>query len=495
MWPFKYPYTNFHELNLDWILEIVKNVDEKTNGIYDYIEKTVNNAIASIDIDQKTIDEITKYGTVYTNANALGVKPNDENAAKNNSEIVNNALKNGKYLYFPIGSYYFNDTIHIVNNSGIIGENIYGTAFITSAGTGIEIDFDYDVSKPLENFTICCLRDIGLFGRGSNRGLYFNNRFFTETCDSNHETYKLLKGDGYALELRQSPIENLYISSFVTCIDSTYYTAVATLRNMFISDASGTGFINHFADSNFENIFITYCNTGLYTNGDSNKFNNIKIYMCGRNYSGETTGKIGCEIYSESHSMFTNFEAQENYSGGILVIFSNNILIDCIVDSNCFKSTAGVGIEFQNSNHISGRVIALNKNADKTQVNGIYLTNCTDINIDYMESEQKSPVNSHIKSMLNTTSITEEIVTTPIITGYNYKTKIRNNTLYISGLTVPSEQIPRDVKIVSFDKNIGLDADYVIPFGDKTAMLKTDGIYSREELPPKDYAVSFSMPL
>lgn len=25
MWPFKYPYTNFHELNLDWLLETVKS--------------------------------------------------------------------------------------------------------------------------------------------------------------------------------------------------------------------------------------------------------------------------------------------------------------------------------------------------------------------------------------------------------------------------------------------------------------------------------------
>lgn len=25
MWPFKYPYTNFHEMNLDWLLETVKS--------------------------------------------------------------------------------------------------------------------------------------------------------------------------------------------------------------------------------------------------------------------------------------------------------------------------------------------------------------------------------------------------------------------------------------------------------------------------------------
>lgn len=29
MWPFRYPYTNFHELNLDWILDTIKSNKER----------------------------------------------------------------------------------------------------------------------------------------------------------------------------------------------------------------------------------------------------------------------------------------------------------------------------------------------------------------------------------------------------------------------------------------------------------------------------------
>ena len=32
MWPFKYPYTNFHELNLDWVLGIIKSNEERISA-------------------------------------------------------------------------------------------------------------------------------------------------------------------------------------------------------------------------------------------------------------------------------------------------------------------------------------------------------------------------------------------------------------------------------------------------------------------------------
>lgn len=32
MWPFKYPYSNFHELNLDWLLSIVKSNESRISA-------------------------------------------------------------------------------------------------------------------------------------------------------------------------------------------------------------------------------------------------------------------------------------------------------------------------------------------------------------------------------------------------------------------------------------------------------------------------------
>ena len=38
----QFPYSNFHELNLDWILQKIKELDEKVDSIEDRILKQAN---------------------------------------------------------------------------------------------------------------------------------------------------------------------------------------------------------------------------------------------------------------------------------------------------------------------------------------------------------------------------------------------------------------------------------------------------------------------
>lgn len=47
MWPFKYPYTNFHELNLDWIIEKLKEVSESVKSIPSIVRQEVNSVFES----------------------------------------------------------------------------------------------------------------------------------------------------------------------------------------------------------------------------------------------------------------------------------------------------------------------------------------------------------------------------------------------------------------------------------------------------------------
>ena len=73
----RFPYTNFHDLNLDWILDQVKKIAEelqrlqqKEDADHDAIaalEKRLDDFIASIDDDyiRKVVDEYLQYGVWF----------------------------------------------------------------------------------------------------------------------------------------------------------------------------------------------------------------------------------------------------------------------------------------------------------------------------------------------------------------------------------------------------------------------------------------------
>lgn len=108
-----YPWTNFNELNLDWIMRILKEVqteaipalDEKIDNVYEYIRENLPEIIASITsavIDVKA-------------AGATGDGTTDD------SDAIHNALAMGDILYFPEGNYRFRDIevnkpVYIIGN-------------------------------------------------------------------------------------------------------------------------------------------------------------------------------------------------------------------------------------------------------------------------------------------------------------------------------------------------------------------------------------------
>lgn len=65
----KYPYTNFHELNLDWIVEKVKELEEG----YGDIVQTINNTIEQMIADGALVLSLTETYDPATEALTLTI--------------------------------------------------------------------------------------------------------------------------------------------------------------------------------------------------------------------------------------------------------------------------------------------------------------------------------------------------------------------------------------------------------------------------------------
>lgn len=59
----KYPYTNFHELNLDWLLEQMKSLNERMDGL---LQEAIDSATANAEayVDSKLADLESEFNTI-----------------------------------------------------------------------------------------------------------------------------------------------------------------------------------------------------------------------------------------------------------------------------------------------------------------------------------------------------------------------------------------------------------------------------------------------
>lgn len=91
----QFPFTNFHEMNLDWLISKMKELEASNKYINENIEKLVLDNIDKI-AGIVSIQSVKSYG-------AIG------DGKANDTEAFTKALKENDILYIPIGTYYLTD--------------------------------------------------------------------------------------------------------------------------------------------------------------------------------------------------------------------------------------------------------------------------------------------------------------------------------------------------------------------------------------------------
>ena len=358
------------------------------------------------DADTQLQNNINQMQT-YVSAPGAGIKANDQSAAAQNTSTLQQLLDAGKTVYFPSGTYYMSEALYMKRGCGIIGENMRDTALIwITASNGIIYDLEYKAPNTYDDiyFTIR-IESLALYGvgavNGAGSGIYIRNKTWMVTANQNHEEYRKIKGDSYALECRNSVIRDIIVSGWSIGINSSLYIAYVSIINAFV-DTCDLGIDAKFSDSELCNIVVTFCYNGVLCETEANKWCNLAIKMNGWRASYDAThvitNSIALHLYHAKRELFCNTEVQESYANGVVVeSTSNNIVFSgLLLDANGFKVPIGteannIGIQILGGSYnIRGTILATNKNDVKCQRVGIYVSpDCGNIDLQYAEYQQQ----------------------------------------------------------------------------------------------------------
>lgn len=105
MWPFKYPYTNFHELNLDWMLEKVKQNSDALKQVPGLIDKKIGDLLVSID-------------SQFVTPQMFGAKAD---GVTDDTDSIESAISASNFVFLPQGTYKISRAITLPYACSIFG--------------------------------------------------------------------------------------------------------------------------------------------------------------------------------------------------------------------------------------------------------------------------------------------------------------------------------------------------------------------------------------
>lgn len=110
-----FPYTNFHRVNMDWILQIVKSLEPvpaELEELKNYIEENFPEAVQEAfdkAVQDGTLSDILKEELVFVTPQMYGAKGDGVN---DDTEAIQAAIDSGKPVVFPAASY----LVHATND-------------------------------------------------------------------------------------------------------------------------------------------------------------------------------------------------------------------------------------------------------------------------------------------------------------------------------------------------------------------------------------------
>jgi hypothetical protein len=145
----QFPYPDYHNLNLDWILQKIKEFGVTIDGLDEYIEQKIKEGLDALGLEQIVIDILSKYAyAINVKTPPNGLLPASGNGTTNDYATIQGCIDyassiGGGVVFFPYGKYLTN-SLSMRSNVSILGFDQYSTELILSGGA----------NKPLLSGTI-----------------------------------------------------------------------------------------------------------------------------------------------------------------------------------------------------------------------------------------------------------------------------------------------------------------------------------------------------
>lgn len=329
----QFPYPDYHNLNLDWILQKIKEFGVTIDGLDEYIEQKIKEGLDALGLEQIVIDILSKYAyAINVKTPPNGLLPASGNGTTNDYATIQGCIDyassiGGGVVFFPYGKYLTN-SLSMRSNVSILGFDQYSTELILSGGA----------NKPLLSGTI---------DNVSISGLTLNAKQSSQV--NNIDAIKLL---GHHINL-----ENVIAEDCYTSINIEKNGTSIVIKNVICNIASDACL--RVGGTNGGLLVDGLDMTGLSTNLGTAYIvsdTNGDIY---RNINIHGTGAIGIDV-SGSGNYFDGkisgvTKDYDDISGdNTFNLFGKtrveNLTGDAVEKANAFYQTAVNGIERQGAN-------------------------------------------------------------------------------------------------------------------------------------------------
>lgn len=343
----QFPYTNFHELNLDWILGQMKNVEGYVKNIEGIIGETT----------REMIENLYEKGLLTTPYNIIS-NGADNTGVKDASTIIQTVLDKFKICFIPNGTYRVEKPIMIDSGMLVLGESATDAILKCVNNDGfITRDF-YDRSGKgnAEAPHGFCLFNLHLSGNDMHTGVkiygyhYFINQCFIEHFETGiYSEYNKNTGFTPSGDTFESYIEKSLIQHCTKCINYLG-PSDSFINHVCFSNAKKGIILTASATSRATGSIVTNSHGYTIFDGDGGGCcYDISTAVSLNNCIGESSD-IGCLLRTnEGASISDGHFYNNNY--GIVIDTGNNVTIN---NAECH---ANKNAEIQNKQDLADSII------------------------------------------------------------------------------------------------------------------------------------------